>query len=315
MSDTFWILLGIAFLYGGAEGLVHGAYRVAIRLGMTPLVAGLTVVSIGTSMPEAVASFIAQVNEGLGDLAMGNVVGSNIANIGLIAGVAALSRPMEVSRALRYRETPIMLGALVIFTLLMVGDRLGRGGGVVLILIIAAYLVWQAVIGKRENALDPALKAEAEHISGRHWLIDLLILVSGGVALVFGGWALVKGSIDLATKLGVSDRVIGLTIVAIGTSLPELATSLVAALRGHGAIALGNVVGSNLFNACFIAGGVAVISPITFVPRLVTIDAPVMLALSAILWLMMLTSKRIVRWEGGLLLLLYGAYLWWGVVK
>ncbi len=314
MNDTLWILVGIALLYGGAEGLVHGAYRLAVRIGMTPLVAGLTVVSLGTSMPEAVASFIAQVKDGLGNLAMGNVIGSNIANVGLIAGLAALARPIDVSKALRLREAPIMLGALIVFTLFLLGDRLGRVGGVVLLLLLVAYITWQVIIGKREHALDPDLQAEAEHISDRHWLIDLLILISGGVALVFGGWALIKGAISIATNLGVSDRVIGLTIVAIGTSLPELATSLVAAIRGHGAIALGNIVGSSIFNALFIAGGVAVISPINFVDRLVTIDAPTMLGLSAMLWLMMLTHKRIVRWEGALLLVLYGLYLTFGVV-
>ena len=129
MTNVLWILAGVALLYGGAEGLVHGGYRLAVRLGMTPLVAGLTVVSFGTSMPEAVATFIAQVKDGLGNVAMGNVIGSNIANVGLIVGLAALASPVEVSKALRLRETPLMLAALVIFTLFLLGDTLGRVGG------------------------------------------------------------------------------------------------------------------------------------------------------------------------------------------
>ena len=305
MLDVLYILIGVVVLYIGGEAMVHGAYRGALRVGMTALTAGLIVVSLTTSLPEAVASLIAQVWQGKGSVALGNVVGSNIANIGLIVGITALVRPLEVSKWMRIREMPLMLSALILLVIFMLGDNIVRWNGSVMLGLLALYLGAQVWIGKKEHQSELAKPPER---GATPWLRDILLIIGGAVALVVGGFALIHGAVNLATKIGLSDRVIGLTIVAIGTSFPELAASVVAALRGHNDIALGNAVGSSIFNCFLIAGGVALIRPMTFSHQLLTLDAPIMLGISAILWLLMI-QKRLGRLSGAFLVILYGVYL------
>jgi cation:H+ antiporter len=284
------ILIGIAFLYFGADGLVRGAADMALRFGLSPLVVGLTVVSFATSMPEAVSSFTAQFT-GRGAIALGNILGSNIANVGLVLGLTALIRPLPVKPITWKRECPTMLLALLIFVLLL--PLSSRWVGLVLLLLLALYVALQIYWGQ--------LEAEEPRRNGG-WLPMLM----GLALLIAGGILLIEGSVSLARTFGISERVIGLTVVAIGSSLPELAATITASLRGHADIAIGNVVGSNVFNALFIGGGTSLIRPLHLTT---TYDAGVMLLLSLALWLLLMRRSRMPRWQGTLLLGIYTIYL------
>jgi cation:H+ antiporter len=284
------ILIGIAFLYFGADGLVRGASDMALRFGLSPLVVGLTVVSFATSMPEAVSSFTAQFT-GRGAIALGNILGSNIANVGLVLGLTALIRPLPVKPITWKRECPTMLLALLIFVLLL--PISSRWVGMVLLLLLALYVALQIYWGQ--------LEVEEPRRNGG-WLPMLM----GLALLIAGGILLIEGSVSLARTFGISERVIGLTVVAIGSSLPELAATITASLRGHADIAIGNVVGSNVFNALFIGGGASLIRPLHLTT---TYDAGVMLLLSLALWLLLMRRNRMPRWQGMLLLGMYSVYL------
>ncbi|MBS0621891.1 MAG: calcium/sodium antiporter [Verrucomicrobia bacterium] len=302
MLNFLWIIFGVIGLYIGGEGLVKGAYHSALRLGVSTLSAGLLIVACSTSMPELVASLVAQVWQNNGDIALGNVVGSNIVNVGLMLGIAACITPIKVSRAMAIREMPLMVGALAIFSAFLFEGELSRISGIVMLALFVFYSIFQVKIGRKEH------RGEAlEHALPNTWVKDLVFLLGGVAALVLGGFSLIEGAVGIARAWGMSDRVVGLTIVAVGTSLPELSTSCVAAWRGHGDIAFGNIIGSNIFNALVIAGGVAVISPIAFSPKLLSFDVPIMLGMSVLLWLLML-GKQFGRRSGILLIALYLTY-------
>ncbi|MGE0484595.1 MAG: calcium/sodium antiporter [Gammaproteobacteria bacterium] len=312
---TTWLLtsgqalLGLVLLYFGGEWLVRGAAALAARTGISPLAIGLTVVAFGTSAPELVVSLQAALG-GASDIAVGNVVGSNIANIGLILGIAALIRPLEVHVNVLRIDSPLMLAASVLMVALLVDGTVGRGDGLVLGLALLAYIgftLWQSRRETAENQAEFAAGIPADHGSMAH---HLLLVGAGLAALVGGGKALVGAAVAIATALGVSQAVIGLTIVAVGTSLPELAASIVAALRGQGDIALGNVIGSNLFNILGILGVTAMVSPL---PRgEVGWDTlGVMLLFALAVWPLALTGQRLVRGEGAALIGAYGAYIGW----
>ncbi len=297
------ILFGMLALYIGAEALVHGACRLTISLGVSPMIVGLTVVSLGTSLPEGVSSLFAQILGGKGDIALGNVIGSNLANIGLVAGIAALIRPIKVERSIVVQEGLLMVGVTALLLLFMAIGTLATAAGAFFLFLLLCFIVWQvakAKNGKTEEKTPPR-KEELLH--------DIFYLSGGLVGLLLGGYLLIEGAVAIATELGVSERVIGLTVVALGTSLPELATSVVAAWRGKEELSIGNVVGSNIFNILFIIGGVALISPIAFSSSLLTFDAPVMFAFTLILALMMWHERGISRVEGSLLLLGYTLYV------
>lgn len=303
-----YVLLGTAILYVGGEGLVLGGARVALRCGVTPLVVGLTVVSFSTSMPEALASLIAALRERYGDMAMGNVIGSNIVNVGLVFGICALIRPLELHQNLWRREMPIMVGVCCLLFVFMLGDHVGRWKGLILLLLFLAYVVFQVWIGRREEhggLVDPR---DQLNTVGR-WVKAIVYVIGGAVGLVGGAWLLVQGAVYIAEAIGMSQRVIGLTVLALGTSLPELATSVVAALRGKSDIAIGNVVGSNVFNILFIVGIVALIVPIGFTRQLLTVDTPVMIAFAALLWLFFWRRTHVARWQGAVMVALYCAYV------
>ncbi|MCB1747747.1 MAG: calcium/sodium antiporter [Gammaproteobacteria bacterium] len=312
---TAWLItagqatLGLVLLYFGGEWLVRGAAALAARTGISPLAIGLTVVAFGTSAPELVVSLQAALG-GASDIAVGNVVGSNIANVGLILGIAALIRPLEVHVNVLRIDSPLMLAACVLMVALLLDGTVGRGDGAVLVTALVSYIgftLWQSRRETAENQAEFAAALPADQGSiGRH----LLLVGAGLLALVGGGKALVTAAVALATALGVSQAVIGLTVVAVGTSLPELAASIVAALRGQGDIALGNVIGSNLFNVLGILGVTAVVTPL---PRgEVGWDAlGVMLLFALAVWPLASTGRRLVRGEGALLLGAYGAYVGW----
>nr|WP_059390492.1 calcium/sodium antiporter [Pseudomonas toyotomiensis] len=308
-----YLIAGLVLLVAGAEVLVRGAAKLAAQFGIPPLVIGLTVVAFGTSAPETAVSVQSALN-GSGDLAIGNVVGSNIANVLLILGVTALVAPLVVSRQLIRLDVPIMIGAsLVTFGLAWDGE-LSRFDGALLFVGVLAYtgfLIYSARKDKggdddefaKEFGLDEAPKPYA-------WAINLGLIIAGLVLLVVGSNFLVEGAVTLARALGISELVIGLTVVAVGTSLPELATSILAAIKGERDIAVGNIVGSNIFNLLCVLGLASMVAPaaIAVSPNALAFDFPVMIAVAIACLPIFFSGYRINRWEGLLFLGYYVAY-------
>lgn len=304
-----WLLVGLGLIVLGADWLVEGASSIARKAGVSEFVIGLTIVGFGTSCPELVVSLTGAF-EGNADIAVGNVIGSNIFNVLFILGLTALLCPVTMTQGNRKKDIPLTLAVTVLYlaiglnrTLWGIGqtDSLSRWEGALLLAIFAAYIVHSFVTGK------PAEDA-AESKSRKLWLAILMVL-AGLSGLIFGGNLFVNSATDLARILGVSDKFIAVTILAGGTSLPELATSLVAALKGRDQLALGNILGSNVFNILLILGSSALITPLSLAS--VTYVDALVLTLSMILLLLWAYSghrERIDRWEGALMLLLFGAY-------
>ena len=295
---------GLALLILGGELLLRGAIALSLRLGLSPLFIGLTVVGFGTSTPELFTSLQAAFS-GAPDIALGNVIGSNIANALLILGAAALMAPMVVRRAALMRDGAAVLLATLACVALALTGSFTRLSGVLLLAGLAAYLLyaWKS---------DSAEPAEIDDSATRLSPLAALALTALGIALpVLGARFLVSGAIGLASALGVSEAVIGLTIVAVGTSLPELVTSIMAARKGQPELALGNVLGSNLYNILGILGATALLSPAPLDAAAMIPDALVMLAATALMLTLATTGWRVTRTEGGLLLAPYAAYLVW----
>lgn len=300
------VVAGFVVLTGAAEGLVYGAASLARRIGLSPLVIGLTVVSIGTSLPELVVGLEAAL-AGTGDLALGNIVGSNIGNIALILGLAALVRPISVEAQVVRVDGPILVGVSLVFAALTLDGRLGRVDGGLLVAGIVAYMLYSVWAAQSPSA--PVAEAFDESVPRRHSVaLDLGLLLLGLVGLVAGAHLLVTGAVSIAEGLGVGPLLIGLTIVAVGTSLPELATSIVAARRGRGDIAVGNAVGSSIFNILGILGGIVLVQPLSTV-ALGTLDTGVMLGVSVLILPLFRSDWTLSRWEGALLFGCYLAYL------
>lgn len=301
--DLALISAGLVLLVLGGDRLVRGAVGLALRLGISPLVVGLTVVAFGTSAPEMIVSISAALR-GSTDIALGNVVGSNIANVLVILGVSALVAPI-VTRGHDLRESWLMMiGASVLLIVLAFMGPIGMVQGVLLLVVLAATIWRQLATGA----------AEAE-VAGRDaaaagWGPILLALGIGLVALPVGAQMLVKGAVDIARNFGISEAVIGLTLVAIGTSLPELAASVAAAMRGRSDLALGNVVGSNIFNILSILGVTALIAPLPVPAQMLRLDLWVMLAASLVLWPFLFRLRPIGRGVGAALVAAYAAYVW-----
>lgn len=300
---------GLAGLYFGAEWLVRGSARLARGYGVSTLVVGLTVVSFGSSAPELLVGVVASV-QGRSDVVLGNVVGSNILNIALILGVAALLKPMKVEMRLLSREAPLMVAVSILMGALALDYQIGRVDGVALLTGFVAYLWFVMRAARSETA---AVTAEYEQFQIAQALApatsrrmrDVAITLAGLVALAGGAHALVTSAVFFARLLGVTEVMIGLTVVALGTSLPELATSVVAALRGESDIALGNAVGSNLFNILSIIGISALIHPITVAPALLRFEIPFMVATAFVLLPLAWRRKILGRVSGALLLATY----------
>jgi cation:H+ antiporter len=300
---------GLVLLVGGANALVRGASGLAAALGAPPLTIGLTVVAFGTSSPEVVVS-VQSAMAGQSQIALGNVVGSNIFNVLFILGVSALIAPLVVSEQLVRLDVPIMILSSSLVLLLGMNGSLGRLEATVLLLGILCYtgmLMWMARRGDLPGA-DSVSREDAEK-PHNIWL-DWVRIIVGLALLVFGSHLLVNGAIEIATRLGVSSLVIGLTIVAAGTSLPEVATSIAASVRGERDIAVGNVVGSNIFNSLFVLGTAAMVAPngLAVPAPALTFDMPVMIAVSIACLPIFFTGYRIGRREGAVFLLYYIAY-------
>ncbi len=304
------ILIGVVLLYFGAEWLVSGGVKIATRLSVPSLIIGLTLVAFGTSAPELAVSIDSALN-GQGDISIGNVAGSNICNIGLILGLAALINPLRVKLQLFKFDSPVMvLAALGLALFCWFTGGVPRWGGVLFLLLFAAYTIVLILLARREKRdADNSVSEEAHILSWRDsfWFSAVLVIVGLGL-LIAGAKILVTGAVEIGRICGLSEAVIGLTIVAIGTSLPELATSVVAAVRGERDIAVGNVVGSNIFNVFAIMGIVPLISPVK-VTGIGTVDWVVLLLFSVALLPLMRSGFEISRKEGAVLVTGFIGYL------
>ena len=311
---TFVLLVaGLVLLVVGADLLVKGASRLAAAVGISPLVIGLTIVAFGTSAPELAVS-VGAAWSGKADLALGNVVGSNIFNVLFILGLSAMIAPLVVAQQLVRLDVPLMILASVVVFLMGMDGCIGRIDGIILFSAIVVYTVFLIVQSRRESSA--AVQAEYEQEFGTvkkgagQFALNGLFILGGLAMLVLGSNWLVDGAVEIAQRFGVSELVIGLTIVAAGTSLPEVATSVIAAVRGERDIAVGNVVGSNLFNLLSVLGMSSVVSPagITVPDAALQFDLPVMIGVAVACLPIFFTNFTISRWNGALFLFFYVAY-------
>lgn len=309
------IALGLVLLVAGGEILLRGAVALATILRMTPAVIGLTVVAAGTSVPELAVSAIAAWH-GSPDISVGNVVGSNIFNIAFILGLAALIRPLAITGNTIKLEYPVMALVTLMCVAVCEDGHISRLDAVLFLAVYVGFtayvvsLVRQQMSAKevQEFRAEVTELAKVDNEHPRAW-VSMLFITGGIVLLGAGAHSTVTGAVDLARILGLSERVIGLTIVAAGTGLPEVVTSLVSSIRGRDDVAIGNVIGSNLFNILGILGLSALISPLPIAQEIIDSDGWWMLGITVLLFPMMFTGLRINRWEGGTLLAVYSAYL------
>ncbi len=311
LGNAFEVIVGLLFLVWGADRFVHGAAATARNLGIPPLLIGLTIVALATSAPEILVSVVAALR-GEPDLAIGNAIGSNIANIGLVLGVVALLRPVELKSATLRREMPALLAVTLLTVSLFLDSYLGRVDGLVLLAGLVIVMIWLIRLGFRSSAGDP-LQAEFDAEIPKHMSMRVAIfwLVVGIATLLLGAQLMVDGAIDIAKILGVSEVVIGITMVALATSIPELAVSVVSAFRGEYGLAIGNIVGSNIFNLLAVIGVAATIQPAALPPSVLSLHIFVMVAFTLVLFAMTYEYEgrgQITRFEGLALIAAYLAY-------
>ncbi len=304
-------LAGLVALYFGAEWLVKGSSRFAKSISIRPIIIGLTIIAFGSSSPEAAVSIVAAFKEN-SDIALGNILGSMIANIGLVLGVSAIISPLKIQLSIIRKELPIMLGAVIIFYLMALNLSIDFWEGIILftgIVLFIAYSVHQGIKEKQKNRLVE--KEYEEFLKGENGkrIKFILLMAAGLILIIVGANLLIKSGIFIAHRLGVSEIIIGLTMLALGTSLPELAISTVAAYRNEPDISAGNVIGSNIFNIFFVIGVVAMIHPLSVEKSTLGFEFPAMLIFSILLVWMMKTHLTLSRIEGAILLALYVLFL------
>ena len=321
----FLFFIGIIFLYFGAEALVRGSVRIAKLQGIPPLIMGLTVVAFGTSAPEFTVSLVAAIQKNQ-DISVGNIVGSNIANVGLIIGVSALVQPLFVNRQILIKESPFMLLTSLFVFGFFYNSYFSRLEGAILLLCLVIYIIYIIMTAKKEQVNLPAESLEEDDESEKFvtqfpisiiekidnllnnqksYSINIIITIIGIILLTVGSNWLIMASRELALLIGISDVVVGVSIVAIGTSLPELATSIVSVMKKESDIAVGNVVGSNLYNILFVLGIIGITKPLKIDNSISYQLVPIMILFSLVFVLFMVTRKRVVRWEAALLLVGY----------
>jgi len=310
VTISLLLISGLIALFFGAEWLVRGGASFAVRMGLTPLMVGLTVVAYGTSTPELIVSATAAV-QGNGAIAIGNAIGSNIFNIGVILGLTALLFPLPVRSQLLRVDTPIMLLVAVLFLVFFLDQRIQPWEAATFLVGVVGYTILNVVLARRHvsPAVAGEINEEVPRLTKSLWQ-DLAFIAGGLALLALGSRLFVTGAVDLARLLGMSDAVIGLTVIAAGTSLPELASSLMAAYRRHPDMAIGNVVGSNIYNILGILGVSGSLSRPLDGQGVGVVDTLVMVGLSVVLLVIAWTGFILRRWEGALLLAIYGGYLW-----
>ncbi len=313
LVSILWLILGIALLVGGAEVMIRGATELARRLGVPTFIIGLTVVAFGTSMPE-MATGVGAVLKGQSDLIVGTVIGSNIANIGLVLGLAAVIKPARVRGGVVRREVPMLIIVSLALVATLFGGSVSRPEAVLLVIGFAAFIAWTLYASRHLDPEDSALvvEAEDEQAEGKPPMSVGLSLVLVGIGLggmVIGSDRAVLGATDLASAMGVPAFIIGLTMVALGTSLPEVVTTVMAALKGHSDLAVGNVLGSNIFNVLCVVGVSGLIGELQVPDIAIQRDAWVMLGLTLVLLPIMVTQFTVSRIEGCVLLAVYAVYV------
>jgi len=311
LANLLLIIAGLVLLIWGADRFVHGAAAMARNMGVAPLMIGLTIVAFATSAPEILVSVVAALQKEPG-LAFGNAIGSNIVNIGLVLGMTAMIRPIRLESATLRREMPALLAVSLLTVSLFLDTFLSRIDGIVMLTGLVIVMVWLARLGLRSAANDPiAMDYEAEIPTGVSMPMAFVWLVVGLATLLIGAELLVDGAIGIAKMLGVSEVVIGITIVAFGTSLPELAVSLASALKGEYGLAIGNIVGSNIFNLLAVIGVAATIEPAALAPSVLSLHIFVMVAFTLVLFAMTYDydgKAQLSRLEGLALFIAYIAY-------
>ncbi|GHD46703.1 cation:H+ antiporter [Marinobacter persicus] len=311
MLNLLFVAIGVLLLSSGGEALIRGSLAAAHRLGISPLLSGLLIVGFGTSAPELVVSVEAALSE-RPDISIGNVVGSNIGNILLILGVCALITPLAVKSLVLRRDGVTVVAASMLFLILVGGDALVKADAVIFLMALAAYLIWAYWTERSGEAPSAKLHiAEGEEVTSlpKTTLWIAMAIVLGLVLLITGSQVLLKGAVGIAEAFGISEAVVGLTLVAVGTSLPELSVSVIAAFRRHADVAIGNILGSNIFNLLGILGISALLQPLPVHERILQFDQWVMLGTTLILLFFLYTGSRLSRFEGALLLLGYGVYI------
>lgn len=303
-AQVLLLIFGIVVVLKSADWLTNGAVGLATKLGISQIVIGLTIVAIGTSMPEFFVSIVSAI-KGTPDLAVGNIVGSNIFNVLLIVGVAATVAPIAIQRATVRRDIPIAIVASIMLTFMMLDDNISRIDALILFAAFIAF-IWITLRNSKNDANEKDASTEKAIPTWK----SVLFIIFGLVGLVLGSNIFVDNASSLAHGWGISDAVIGLTIVAGGTSLPELATSAVAARKGDSGIAIGNVLGSNVFNILMILGLTGIISPM-HIQNITYIDMAVMVISMALFWLFSFTKLRVERWEGCVLIACFLGYITW----
>lgn len=310
-SSVAYAAIGLVLLYLGAEWLVKGAAGLARSFGIPAIIVGLTVVGYGTSAPEMTVSIVAAVRDS-SEIAVANVIGSNIANLGLILGLTAVLSPPRTDGRLVRREIPLLLGSVAALPVVLWDGVLSRIEAAMLVLVAACFTLWLVRDARVSPGVPEAIETAAEGAGappGRSRPALIGFALGGLAVLVLGGELLVRGATGLARALGLSDHVIGLTVVAIGTSLPELATSVVAARRGHSDLAVGNVVGSNLYNVLLVLAGTALVRPIATEIQTIRNDLVMLGAMTLFAAILLRTARTLRRWEGGALLVAFAAFI------
>ncbi len=309
------LIVGMALLIKGADFFVDGASAIAKALKIPSLIIGLTLVSMGTSAPEASVSINSAVN-GLNDISLGNVIGSNIVNTLFILGVSALLMPLIIDREMKLFDIPLMLGFYVLLILscfVITPNAIDWFEGVALIIFFIGYMAFLIIRAKKSAPDKPTEEEETDKKKKPLWL-SIILTVVGLAGIIFGGDLVVDNAAEFAKKLGMSETLVGLTIIAVGTSLPELVTSVTAAIKKENDIAVGNVIGSNIFNVIFILGISSTISPLA-VSSAILLDTLVMLGSGLIVMLIALFSKKMTKWQGGLMVLAYVGYLTYIIIR
>lgn len=298
---------GLMLLYFGAEYMVSGSSRFALSFGVRPLIIGMTIVALATSMPEMMVSLTA-VLKGTSDIAAGNIIGSNIANIGLILGAAAMLSPMQVEKSTLKKDIPIMLAASLLLCLFALDGQLGFVDGLLLLVGLTVFILY-CVFGNQRKAKAQPASDDVVREEKRHRNRDIVLILVGIVGLGVGAELMVRSAISIARGFGISDMIIGMTVVALGTSLPELAASMMGAWKGEVDLSVGNVIGSNIFNLLFVLGVCSMIRPIAIEPSILRFELPLMLLFSFSLLPLIGRRMRIGRTEGGLLLAGYFSFV------
>jgi len=310
-----FLVVGLVLLWKAADFLVSGAVSFANRLGISPLVIGLTIVAMGTSAPEVAASIAAAIRK-TGDIAIGNVYGSNIANLALVGGLCALIRPISVRPGVLKREMPVMVLVALLLYPALYNLVISRLEGVVFLVMFAAMIALTILQSKRQIEKKPEIETElhdeiqtVQKVKPKALWVSLVLIAGGLAGLAVGAEITLRGAIVIGRKAGLSEAVIGLTIVAVGTSLPELATCLVASFKKQDDISIGNLVGSNIFNTLLVTGTAGVVSPLAITPRLAGTDYWIMVSVSAVFMVMAIIGRKISRIDGAILFCVYVGYI------